>query len=257
MGEFVRLEREGTVATIRVDRPPANALSKAVALELWDAAREVAEDDAIGAAVIWGGERRFSAGADVREIAPFGPREIEPVVEAIGSALRHVEAIPKVVIAAVNGYAFGGGCELALCADLRFAAEDALLGQTEIRLGIIPGAGGTQRLPRLVGLARARELVFSGRQVSAEEALAMGLVDRVLPPERVYPEAVEAAARFASGPTQAFRAAKLALSAAARWDQDRGLQVEREAFRELFATEDQKEGMRAFLEKRDPTFRGR
>jgi enoyl-CoA hydratase/carnithine racemase len=257
MGQFVTLERDGAVATIRLDRPPANALSEQVALELWDAAREATEEDAIGAVVIWGGERRFSAGADVKEIAGFGPREIEPVVGALESAFRHVEAIPKVVVAAVNGYALGGGCELALCTDFRFAAQDAVFGQTEIRLGIIPGAGGTQRLPRLVGLARARELVYTGRQVTADEALGIGLVDRVLPPAEVYPAALDEARRYAGGPLRAFRAAKMALNAAAQVDQERGLAVERDAFRDLFATEDQKEGMRAFLEKREPGFEGR
>jgi enoyl-CoA hydratase/carnithine racemase len=257
MGEFVRLEIEGAVATIRLDRPPANAMSEQVALELWDVSREVADGDAIRAVVIWGGGRRFSAGADVKEMAEFGPREIEPVVGALEGAFRHIEAIPKVVIAAINGYAYGGGCELALCADFRFAAEDAAFGQTEIKLGIIPGAGGTQRLPRLVGLARAREIVYTGRRVSADEALEIGLVDRVLPPDEVYPVAVDEAARYARGPSRAFRAAKMALNAAGQVSQERGLEVERDAFRDLFSSEDQKEGMRAFLEKRDPDFRGR
>ncbi len=257
MGEFVRVEVDGAVATIRLDRPPANVLSERMALELWDASREVAEDEAIRAAVIWGGERRFSGGADIKEMIGFGPREVDPVVGALEGALRHVEAIPKVVIAAVNGYALGGGCEVALCADFRFAADDAQFGQTEIQLGIIPGAGGTQRLPRLVGLPRAREMIYTGRRVDAEEALAIGLVDRVLPSTEVYPAALEEAARYARGPTQALRAAKLALNATAQGSQEDGLEVERGAFRDLFVSDDQKEGMRAFLEKRDPEFRGR
>jgi enoyl-CoA hydratase/carnithine racemase len=158
----------------------------------------------------------------------------------------------------VNGFALGGGCELALCADFRFAAEDARFGLPEIKLGIVPGAGGTQRLPRLVGLARARELIFSGRHVGAEEALAIGLADRVLPADEVFPVALEAAARYASGPTLALRAAKIAVNAAAtHGERARGLAVEREVFRDLFASEDQKEGMRAFLEKRSPAFKGR
>jgi enoyl-CoA hydratase/carnithine racemase len=257
MAQFVRLEVRDAVATIRLDRPPANAMSEQLSLELWDAAREATSNDAIKAVVIWGGERVFAAGADIKEMAGFGPREVEPVVGALESALRHIEAIPKIVIAAINGYALGGGCELALCADFRFAASDARIGQTEVRLGIAPGAGGTQRLPRLVGLQRARELIFSGRIVTAEEAHAIGLVDRVLGPSEVYPTALEEAARFARGPTLAYRAAKIALNAAAQGDQSKGLEVEREVFRDLFATEDQKEGMRAFLEKRDPVFRQR
>jgi cyclohexa-1,5-dienecarbonyl-CoA hydratase len=257
MGEFVREERQGAVATIRLDRPPANAINEQLSLELWDAAKAAADDPEVRAVVIWGGERIFAAGADVKEMALFGPRDIAPVVGALESALRHIEAIPKVVIAAINGYALGGGCEIALCADFRFAADDAKLGQPEIKLGIIPGAGGTQRLPRLVGLARARELIYSGRQVDAREALAIGLVDRVLPANEVYTAAVEESARLAAGPTVAYRAAKLAVNAAAQSDQTTGLEVEREVFRDLFATQDQKEGMRAFLEKREPRFEGK
>ncbi|MGZ4109982.1 MAG: enoyl-CoA hydratase/isomerase family protein [Actinomycetota bacterium] len=257
MGEFVRVERDDAVATIRLDRPPANALSEAVSLELWDAAREVESDEAVRAVVVWGGERIFAAGADVKAMAEFGPREVEPSVGALEGALRHLEAIPKPVIAAINGYALGGGCELALACDFRYAAADARIGLPEIRLGIIPGAGGTQRLPRLVGLSRARDLIFSGRHVDAGEALDMGLVDAVAAPERVYDEAVAKARTFAAGPSMAYRAAKIALAAAADRGLLAGLEVEREVFRELFATQDQKEGMRAFLEKRDPRFGGR
>jgi enoyl-CoA hydratase/carnithine racemase len=257
MGEFVRIERDDAVATIRLDRPPANALSEAVSLELWDAAREVESDEGVRAVVVWGGERIFAAGADVKAMAEFGPREVEPSVGALEGALRHLEAIPKPVIAAMNGYALGGGCELALACDFRYAAADARIGVPEIRLGIIPGAGGTQRLPRLVGLSRARDLIFSGRHVDAAEALDMGLVDAVAAPECVHDEAVAKARTFAAGPSLAYRAAKIALAAATDRGLLAGLEVEREVFRELFATQDQKEGMRAFLEKRDPRFGGR
>ncbi len=257
VGACVRVERDGAVGTIRLDRPPANALSEAVSRELREAVREVEADDAVRAVVVWGGERIFAAGADIKAMAAFGPREVEPSVGALEGALRQLEAVPKPVIAAVNGYALGGGCELALACDFRYAAEDAHLGLPEITLGIIPGAGGTQRLPRLIGLARARELILTGRQVPADEALAIGLVDRVLEPARVYEEAMARAAAFAAGPTAAYRAAKSALLAFANRGQDEGLDAERELFVELFATEDQKEGMRAFLEKREPRFTGR
>jgi cyclohexa-1,5-dienecarbonyl-CoA hydratase len=256
-GEFVRVQRDGALATIRLDRPPANALSEAVSLELWDAARDVERDDAIRAVVVWGGERIFAAGADVKSMVEFGPREVEPSVSALEGALRHLEAIPKPVIAAINGYALGGGCELALACDFRFAAADADIGLPEIRLGIIPGAGGTQRLPRLIGLARARDMIFSGRHIDAGEALDIGLVDAVAAPDRVYDEAVARARTLADGPSMAYRAAKIALLAAGERTQQAGLEVEREVFRELFATQDQKEGMRAFLEKRPPRFSGR
>jgi enoyl-CoA hydratase/carnithine racemase len=255
--EFVRVRRDGAVATIRLDRPPVNALSEGVSLELWDAAREVETDEAVRAVVVWGGERTFSAGADVRAMAELGPREVEPSVGALEGALRHLEAVPKPVVAAINGYALGGGCELALACDFRFAASDARLGLSEIRLGVVPGAGGTQRLPRLVGLARARDMIFTGRHVDAGEALDMGLVDGVTPPERVYEEALERARAFAEGPSMAYRAVKLALLGFSNRGQEAGLELERDVFRELFATQDQKEGMRAFLEKRDPRFTGR
>ena len=256
-GEFVRVEIEGAVATIRLDRPPANALSREMSLELQRAAEAVAEDEAIRAAVVWGGERIFAAGADIKAMVAYGPAEIEPDVSALERACRDLEAIPKPVIAAISGFALGGGCELALAADFRFAAEDAKLGQPEIRLGIIPGAGGTQRLPRLVGLSRARELVYSGRHVGTAEALEIGLVDRVVPPTEVYAVALQEAARWAEGPTRALGAAKAAVNAAAEVDQERGLRVEHDVFVRLFETRDQEEGMRAFLEKREPRFEGR
>jgi enoyl-CoA hydratase/carnithine racemase len=256
-GRFVRVDTEGAVATIRLDRPPANALGREVSLELSEASRAVADDAAVRAVVLWGGERLFAAGADIKAMAEWGPAEIDPDVSALEQACRDLEAVAKPVVAAITGYALGGGLEVALAADFRFAAEDAKLGLPEINLGIIPGAGGTQRLPRLVGLARAREMIYSGRHVGAEEALAIGLVDRVVPPAEVYPAALEEARRWASGPTRALGAAKAAVNAAAQGDQAIGLRVEHDVFVDLFATRDQKEGMRAFLEKRDPGFEGR
>jgi enoyl-CoA hydratase/carnithine racemase len=257
MGEFVAVQTHGAVATIRIDRPPANALSQAVSRELSDAATTAANDDAVRAVVVWGGERIFAAGADIKAMADHGPEEIVSDVGVLERACRDLEAIPKPVIAAVNGFALGGGCEIALACDFRFAAQDARLGLPEIRLGIIPGAGGTQRLPRLIGLAKARELVFSGRHVDAEEALAIGLVDRVLPSGEVFAGALHAAQGYAKGPTRAYAAAKRALAVALGAELARGLEVEREAFVPLFATRDQKEGIRAFLDKRDPEFEGR
>lgn len=256
-GRFVRVENEGSVATVRLDRPPANALGREVSLELSRAAEEVAADQGVRAVVVWGGERLFAAGADIKAMAEWGPAEIDPDVSALERACRDLEAVPKPVIAAINGYALGGGLEVALAADFRFAAENATLGLPEIRLGIIPGAGGTQRLPRLVGLSRARELIYSGRHVGAGEALAIGLVDRVLPGAEVYATAVEEAGRWANGPTRALGAAKAAVNAAMQGDQTTGLRVEHDVFVPLFDTRDQKEGMRAFLDKREPGFEGR
>jgi enoyl-CoA hydratase/carnithine racemase len=256
MGELVRVDADGPVAVIRIDRPPANALARPVSLELSEAALAVAAEPSVRSVVVWGGERIFAAGADIKEMVDYGPEEVAPDVGALEQACRDIEAIPKVVVAAVNGFALGGGCEVALACDVRVAAEDAQLGLPEILLGIIPGAGGTQRLPWLIGLARARDLILSGRRVGAEEALAIGLVDAVAPPGGAFPAAREMASSYAAGPTLAYAAAKRALAAAAG-DRSAGLRAEREAFVPLFASSDQEEGMRAFLERRDPTFEGR
>jgi enoyl-CoA hydratase/carnithine racemase len=256
MGEFVRIERQGAVATIRLDRPPANALAREVSLELSAAAKEVSADGGVRAVVVWGGERIFAAGADIKAMVDYGHEEVASDVGALEQACRDVEAIPTLTIAAINGYALGGGCELALSCDFRFAAQDTRIGLPEIRLGIIPGSGGTQRLPRVVGLPIARDLVYTGRHVNAAEALEIGLVDRVAEGTDAYALAAERATTFAKGPTLAYAAAKRALAASdSRLEQ--GLAVERDAFVPLFATRDQKEGMRAFLDKREPGFEGR
>lgn len=254
MGEVVRLEVEDGVGTIRLDRPPMNAIDGAVRTELRDATVEAAERDDVGAVVLYGGERVFAAGADIGMMAELTPARAKPVIAELQDVLNLVEEIPKVTIAAVTGYALGGGLELALCADFRYAAEDAKLGQPEIQLGVIPGAGGTQRLPRLVGPARAKELIYSGRHVGAEESLRIGLVEAVFPAGEVYEQAVAAARRYAAGPRSALRAAKVAVDWGARGDVRTGLVLERELFCDLFSTSDQKEGMRAFLEKRKPSF---
>ncbi|HSJ52014.1 MAG TPA: enoyl-CoA hydratase-related protein, partial [Actinomycetota bacterium] len=242
MGEFVRVETDGPVATIRIDRPPANALFRPVSLEISEAARTVAAADAVRAVVVWGGERVFAAGADIKVMVDFGPEEVAQDVGALEQACRDLEAVPKPVIAAIDGAALGGGLELALACDLRIAGRGARLGLPEIRLGIIPGAGGTQRLPRLIGLARARELVLSGRHVETEEALAIGLVDSASVEGTAHAEALRQARRLAAGPTLAYGAAKRALAAAGDLDVEGGLEVERDVFVQLFGTHDQREG---------------
>jgi enoyl-CoA hydratase/carnithine racemase len=255
VAEFVRLEVRDRVGAIRLDRPPANAINAQVSTELLAAALEAGARDDVAALVMWGGPKIFAAGADIKEMAAFGPHDVRPVVSALGDALVVLEELPKVVVAAIEGYALGGGCELALACDLRIASPRSQLGLSEIKLGIIPGAGGTQRLPRLVGRSRARDLIYSGRIVPAEEALAIGLVDRLEPDP--YAAAFEQAARFARGPTRALAAAKEALNAADLGDLRKGLGVERDVFVGLFDSLDQREGMQAFLEKRDPSFEGR
>jgi enoyl-CoA hydratase len=253
MGEFVRLDVSDGVGVVRLDRPPANAIDLRVGLELQQAIGEAGARQDVGAIVLWGGQRIFAAGADIKAMAGWGPDEVRPSVEALASACDLLEGLPSISIAAVNGFALGGGCELALACDLRFAAHDAVLGQPEIRLGVIPGAGGTQRLLRLVGPSRARDLVYTGRQVAAEEAERIGLVDRVVPPGDVLETALTSARDFAGGPRAALTAAKQALRAAETLSLD-GFAKERELFLALFGTPDQREGMRAFLEKRNPEF---
>ena len=249
MAEFVRVEVDEStrVATIRLERPPVNALNAQVQDELREAAAIVSGDDRVGAAVLWGGPKVFAAGADIKEMQGRTFAEVSSRAADLQAAFTALARIPKVVIAAVNGYALGGGCELALTADLRFAASDAQLGQPEILLGIIPGAGGTQRLPRLIGPARAKSLIYSGRFCKADEALAIGLVDEVHQPEAVYQRACDAAAVFAKGPGIALRAAKQAIDGGLDAGIDAGLLLERHAFQSLFATEDTAEGMASFV----------
>src|SRR4051812_49346374 len=211
VGEFVRLETRDGIGTIRLERPPMNALNAQVQEELRAAAAEAADSVEVRAVIVYGGEKVFAAGADIKEMANMSYVDMANRAARLSSAFDSVARIPKPVVAAITGYALGGGCELALTCDWRVAAEDAKLGQPEISLGVIPGAGGTQRLARLVGPARAKDLVMSGRFVGAEEALRIGLVDRVVPAGSVYDEAVAMVQPYVTGPAQALRAAKQAV----------------------------------------------
>ena len=248
MNEHVRLEVEDGVATIRLDRPPMNALSVLVQAGIKAAAAEASERKDVRAVVVYGGPKVFAAGADVKEMVGWDYQEAVDRSAALQSAFTAVARIPKPTIAAVTGYALGGGCELALCCDLRVIGDNAKLGQPEILLGIIPGAGGTQRLPRLVGPARAKELIFTGRFVGAEEALRIGLADKVVAPDDVYTEAMTLARQLAAGPPYALRAAKEAIDRGLEVDLDTGLDIERVQFTALFATEDRATGMASFVE---------
>ncbi|GAA2853665.1 enoyl-CoA hydratase/isomerase family protein [Nonomuraea rubra] len=257
MGEFVSVEVADQIATIRLDRPKMNALNGQVQAELAEAAGIVDADPQVQAVILYGGERVFAAGVDIKEMADMSYADMAAHSATLQACFTAVAKIGKPVIAAITGYALGGGCELALCADFRVAGESAKLGQPEILLGIIPGAGGTQRLPRLVGPARAKDLIFTGRHVPAAEALAIGLVDRMVPDEQVYTAALEWAATFVGGPAVALRAAKQAVDHGLETDLDRGMEIERLQFSGLFATEDAKIGLRAFAEKTKPKFTGR
>jgi enoyl-CoA hydratase/carnithine racemase len=234
--DFVRLDVADGVGTIVLDRPKMNALSEQVQEELRAAALEATDRDDVKAVVLYGGERVFAAGADIKEMAAMSHTDMVKRSGGLQSSLTAVARIPKPVVAAVTGYALGGGCELALCADLRFAADNATFGQPEILLGIIPGAGGTQRLTRLVGPSRAKDLIFTGRFVKADEA------------ESVYDEAVAWARQFTGAATYALRAAKESIDRGVEADLETGLEIERQQFAALFATEDRTIGMQSFLE---------
>jgi len=248
MGEYVRLEVADGVGTIRLDRPKMNAIDSQVQRELFEVAAEATERDDVRAVVLTGGERVFAAGNDVKEMVDWSYADIVDRVDTVQGAVNAVARIPKPVVAAVNGYALGGGCELAMAADVRFAAETAVFGQPEVLLGIVPGAGGTQRLARLVGPSRAKELMFTGRMVKADEALAIGLVDRVLPADQVIAEATAWAAQFATAAPYALRAIKDAVDRGLETDLETGLAIERQHFAGIFATEDRIIGMTSFVE---------
>jgi enoyl-CoA hydratase/carnithine racemase len=242
---FVTLDRrDDQVALVRLDRPKANALSGEVLEQL----REVAEQliaEPPGAMVLWGGERIFAAGADIVELGDGGPAGVGLAVER---ALGALAAIPRATIAAVNGYALGGGCELALACDLRVCAEDARFGLPEVLLGVIPGGGGTQRLPRLIGVSRAKELIFTGRQVRADEALAIGLVNRVVPKAEVLTAALDWAGELARGAIAAHGLAKAAVDEGLETTLAAGMEIERRRFVAAAATEDAARGIASFLE---------
>jgi enoyl-CoA hydratase/carnithine racemase len=248
MAEFVTLEVEGAVGTIRLDRPPMNALNAQVQEEIRLAAVDATERDDVKAVVIYGGPKIFAAGADIKEMAGATYGDMLERAVTLQDCFTTVARIPKPVVAAITGYALGGGCELALCADRRIAADSAKLGQPEVLLGVIPGAGGTQRLPRLVGASRAKDLCFTGRFVDADEALRIGLVDEVVAAAEVYERAVAYAAQFANAATLALRAAKLSIDRGLGVDLDTGLAIESQQFAAMFATEDQTIGMTSFVE---------
>jgi enoyl-CoA hydratase/carnithine racemase len=248
VAEIVHFEVSDGIGTVTLDRPPMNALSREVQEELRAIADEATDRSDVRAVIVYGGPKVFAAGADVKQMATWTTTDVIDASARLQSAFAAVARIPKPTVAAVTGYALGGGCELALACDFRIAGESAKLGQPEILLGIIPGAGGTQRLPRLIGPARAKDLIFTGRFVGAEEALAIGLVDAVVPDDDVYTRAREMMARYAQGPAYALRSAKQAIDHGLEVDMDSGLEIERLQFATLFGTEDRTIGMNSFVE---------
>ncbi|MET9620513.1 enoyl-CoA hydratase-related protein [Streptomyces sp. NPDC006464] len=245
----VNLEVAEGVGVIRLDRPPMNALDIATQDRLRELAQEATDREDVRAVVLYGGEKVFAAGADIKEMQVMDHAAMVKRSRALQDSFTAIARIPKPVVAAITGYALGGGCELALCADYRIAADNAKLGQPEILLGLIPGAGGTQRLSRLIGPSKAKDLIFTGRMVKADEALGLGLVDRVVPAAEVYEQAYAWAAKLAQGPAIALRAAKESIDQGLEADIDTGLAIERTWFAGLFATEDRERGMRSFVEE--------
>ena len=248
MAEFVRLEVSEGIGTLRLDRPKMNALNDQVQNELAEAAREADRREDIAAVVVYGGEKVFAAGADIKQMQDMSYQDMLARSHGLQDFTRAIAEIGKPTVAAVTGFALGGGCEVALACDMRFSAATAKWGQPEILLGIIPGAGGTQRLSRLIGPAKAKDVIFSGRFVEADEALAMGLVDRVVPADDVYDEAVSWARQFVGAASIALRAAKESINRGLETDVNTGLDIERMQFAGLFATEDRETGMASFLE---------
>ncbi len=247
--EFVRVELSGPVATIRLDRPKMNALNVQLQAELGAAAAAVSGHPGIRAVIFYGGPRIFAAGADIKEMADMSTGQMAAQAVRLQDAFIALARIPKPTIAAVTGYALGGGLELALTADFRVLGDSARVGQPEILLGVIPGAGGTQRLARLIGPAKAKELIFSGRHVRADEALALGIADKVVPADDVYTEALAWARTYAEGPAVALAAAKTAIDDGLAMGLTEGLRLESALFAGLFGTEDRSIGMASFLEQ--------
>jgi len=252
----LKVERHGRVVTVRLHRPHVlNALSSELLAELLDVLRPLDVDPEVGCFVVTGSSKVFAAGADIKEMS--GRTAAEMAAEDYFSGWEEFADLRTPKIAAVNGYALGGGCELAMMCDLIVAGESAVFGQPEIRLGVIPGIGGTQRLTRLVGRAKAMDLILTGRIMDAREAERAGLVSRVVPDDQVLPESLEAATTIASHGRASVTAARECVDRALETGLRDGILFERRVFHALFATEDQKEGMSAFLEKRAPRFTGR
>ena len=257
--ELIRLALDDGVVTLTLNQPPVNALDASLVSELHASVAAIGADTDVRAVVVTGGPKVFAAGGDVKEMSGWDYPHALRHARALGDACTALAALPVPVIAAINGYALGGGLEVALAADVRVCADDARLGFPEIKLGLIPGAGGTQRLPRLIGDSRAKDLILTGRTVRPDEALAIGLVNQVVAASDVLDTALAYARQFAGGPAVAVHAAKQAVDRGRQADLGTGLEIEGALFAGLFATEDRTTGMASFLEHGPgkAVFRGR
>lgn len=252
-------KQDGGIGIITLNRPRSmNALNNEMIRELGEVVDEIAGNEAIFSVIIQGNEKIFAAGADISEISRIqNPVQAYQFVTRVQQLFDKIESLPKPVIAAVSGLALGGGCELSMACDIRIAAENAVFGQPEIKIGLIPGGGGTQRLPRLVGLGRAKELLFTGDPIDAQEAWRIGLVNRLVPTASLSDEVRKMAAGFLAQPALALQMTKIAVNTGSNMDLRSALSHEARCFEWLFSTRDQKEGMRAFIEKRKPEFTGK
>lgn len=257
--ETIIFEKAGAIATITLNRPKRlNAINGQMTIELGRVMDEIAADEEIRVAIITGGSDYFCAGADISEIVQI--TDIDQTFEfsrRIQTTLDKVEQMPKPVIAAINGLALGGGCEIALSCDLRIAADNATIGVPEINIGVVPGAGGTQRLPRLLGICKAKEMLYTGDRITAQEALQLGLINKVVPAAEVMDEAKKLAEKLAAKPPLALKMAKYLVNSGMNVDLQSGLRMEAQALAYLFVTKDKQEGMTAFLEKRKAKFIGK
>ena len=255
----VRLEKQDSIGHIVLDRPPANSYDKTFMEEMDAAIEEARRDDAVKAILVRSAsERFFSAGADVSVFAKSGLDEQNAFVVCANEAMGKFEDTPKVVVAAINGHCLGGGLEIALCCDFRVAAEGSYrIGLPEVTLGLLPGTGGTQRLPRLIGRQKALDFMLRGTTMAPQDALAAGIVDEVVPAGELLDKALERARAYATGPTFAIGRIKLAAVKGFGMRLDEGLALERKLLIELFKSEDAKEGVTAFVEKRKPSYKGR
>ncbi|MDL1966450.1 MAG: enoyl-CoA hydratase-related protein [Candidatus Desulfofervidus auxilii] len=252
-------EKQDQIGIITLNRPQKmNALNKELLDEVDKVLDMISSDDEIGAVIITGSDKVFAAGADITFLNEIKtPLDAHEFVTRVQSVFNKIEDLGKPVIAAVSGLALGGGCELALACDIRIAAENAIFGQPEIKLGLIPGAGGTQRLPRIIGLGRAKEMLFSGDSIDAKEAYRVGLVNKVVPVDALLDEAKNMAKKFLNQPRVALKVTKMVVNEGINLPLRSGLLCEARGFEFLFSTEDQKEGVRAFIEKRKPIFKNR
>jgi enoyl-CoA hydratase len=252
-------EKEDGIGIVTINRPASlNALNAEVFTELYELFHEIENDAGVRVVILTGsGEKAFIAGSDILEMQPQSSQEISRFVETVRRASDRIYSMSKPVIAAINGYTLGGGCEVAMCCDLRLASENARFGQTEINVGVIPGGGGTQRLTRLIGMTRAKELIYTGDMIDAKTALDWGLVNRVVPPDSLMTEAKELAKKLLTKSGRILSLAKSAVNSGASMSLPDALDFEAQSFSLCFASEDQKEGMKAFMEKRKPEFKNK